>query len=156
MLYGRDEGQPCVVTAKAAKLIRGRRIGSRRRLGAAGLPRRELSHLLPRMAKAYALSRWPLDWAIGYVTGLWLKGRRAGYGAKHLSYSVVYPDAVWRARARLTSGPGGLRRFRRLPETELSSSTGAKFSAPSFSMTREHEVTKTSSDGVFHGSSSRS
>ena len=40
--------------------------------------------------------------------------------------------------------------------TELSSSTGTKFSAPSFSMTREHEVMKTSSDGVFHGSSSRS
>ena len=158
MLYGHDDGQPCVITAKAAKLI----TGVISVAGAAWVRpdyrRRELSHLLPRIAKAYALSRWPLDWAVGYVTKLLVeKGVAAGYGQKHFSYSIEYPELPFGELVlAYTSGQEAYDDLGDYLMTELSSSTGTKFSAPSFSMTREHAVMKTSSDGVFHGSSSRS
>lgn len=158
MLYGRDEGQPCVVTAPAAKDMTGLIMS----VGAAWVRPdfrgRELSQLLPRMAKAYALSRWPLDWVLGYcTTKLVEKGVAAGYGSKHFSYSIVYPDLPFGELVlAYTAGDEAYDDLDDYLITELSSSAGSKFAAASLSSSLAHEVTKTSSDGVFQGSSKRS
>src|SRR5204862_6176059 len=68
MLYGRDEGQRCIITADAAKLISGVLMSSGAAWVRPDYRRRGLSQLLPRIAKAYAVSRWPIDWTFGFVT----------------------------------------------------------------------------------------
>src|SRR5213082_3556373 len=92
--YGRDLGQACIVTAPAAKLITGVVACA----GASWVRRdfrgKHLSHILPRVGKAYACSRWPLDWAVGYIGRSNVdKGLAKNYGQKNLSYSVYYPDS---------------------------------------------------------------
>lgn len=94
--YGRDLGQPCVVTAEAAKLISGVVV-----CGGASWVRpdfrgKHLSHLVPRLGKAYACARWPLDWSFCYISKKNIdKGLAGSYGQKNLSYSVLYPDSPW-------------------------------------------------------------
>jgi hypothetical protein len=42
------------------------------------------------------MSRWPVDWAIALVAPLLIeKGVSAGYGYKHASRSIFYPDSPW-------------------------------------------------------------
>ena len=94
--YGRDLGQPCIVTAEAAKLISGVVI-----CGGASWVRpdyrgKHLSHLVPRIGKAYGCARWPLDWSFCYISKTNIdKGLAESYGQKNLSYSVVYPNSPW-------------------------------------------------------------
>src|SRR5204862_8330583 len=53
---------------------------------------RQLSHLLARLGRAYAMSRWPVDWPIALVAPVLVtKGVSAGYGYKHASHSIFYP-----------------------------------------------------------------
>jgi hypothetical protein len=158
MLYGRDEGQACVITAPAATDMTGVVMS----VGAAWVRpdhrRQQLSQLLPRMAKAYAISRWPLDWAIGYVTRpLVDKGVAAGYGSKHFSYSVYYPELDFGELVLAYTSAGeaydDLASF--LPElSHFHSSKLATGASSSTSLAQE--LTKISVDGVFHGSSRRS
>jgi hypothetical protein len=156
--YGRDLGQACIVTAPAAKLITGVVACA----GASWVRRdfrgKHLSHILPRTGKAYACSRWPLDWAVGYIGRSNVdKGLAKNYGQKNLSYSVYYPDSpheeqvlsytpVAEVYADLANFLAG--KLPAIGRTELES-------AP-LEMVLEHMVTKTSSEGVFHGSISRS
>lgn len=94
--YGRDLGQPCIVTADAARLISGVVV-----CGGASWVRpdfrgKHLSHLVPRLGKAYACARWPLDWSFCYISKKNVeKGLADSYGQRHLSYSIVYPDSPW-------------------------------------------------------------
>jgi len=94
--YGQDLGQPCIVTAEAASLISGVVV-----CGGASWVRpdfrgKHLSHLVPRLGKAYACARWPLDWSFCYISKKNVdKGLAASYGQKHLSYSILYPDSPW-------------------------------------------------------------
>lgn len=94
--YGRDLGQPCIVTAEAAKLISGVAI-----CGGASWVRpdyrgKHLSHLVPRLGKAYGCGRWPLDWSFCFISRTNIdKGLAGSYGQKNLSYSVVYPGSPW-------------------------------------------------------------
>ena len=159
MLYGRDEGQRCIITADAAKLISGVVMSS----GAAWLRpdyrRRRLSRLLPRIAKAYAISRWPLDFTFGYVTrALVEKGfATTSNGSGHLSYSVWYPDLPFGELVIAYTKPqevyADLRRFLTEELLESRVDDSSSLSVPSG---LAQELTKTSSDGVFQGSSSRS
>ena len=68
MWYGRDEGQPVIVSTDVAKSIS----GVVQNMGSAWVRpdyrSRGLSHLLPRISRAYGLSRWPVDWIIAFVT----------------------------------------------------------------------------------------
>jgi hypothetical protein len=94
--YGRDLGQPCIVTAEAAKLITGTVV-----CGGASWVRpdfrgKHFSHLIPRIGKAYACARWPLDWSFCYISKTNIdKGLARSYGQQNLSYSIVYPDSPW-------------------------------------------------------------
>ncbi len=93
MMYGRDEGQPVIITTDALKSIS----GVVQSMGATWVRpdyrSRGLSHLLPRIGRAYGLSRWPIDWIIAFVTMKHYRtGYAFGYGARHFSGSVVYPE----------------------------------------------------------------
>lgn len=92
--YGEDHGQPCIVTAEAAKLISGVVAG-----GAAFWVRpdfrgKHLSHWIPRIGKALACARWPIEWLFCYISLAQVrKGLAVNYGQKHLSHSVFYPGS---------------------------------------------------------------
>jgi hypothetical protein len=89
-------GRSCNVTAPDAKLITGGVF-----YGGSGWVRpdfrgRQLMRLVPRLGRAYALARWPVDWGISLVAPILVeKGVAAGYGYKHVSYSVAFPDSPW-------------------------------------------------------------
>ena len=159
MLYGRDEGQRCIITADAAKLISGVVMSSGAAWVRPDYRRRGLSQLLPRIAKAYAVSRWPIDWTFGFVTRVLVeKGvASSSYGTGRYSYSVWFPDLPF---GELVVAYTAVREvyedLAKYLATALSGSRGEKFASSTLPSGIAQELTKISSDGVFHGNSSRS
>ena len=159
MLYGRDEGQRCIITADAAKLISGVVMSSGAAWVRPDYRRRGLSQLLPRIAKAYAVSRWPIDWTFGFVTRVLVeKGvASSSYGTGRYSYSVWFPDLPF---GELVVAYTAVREvyedLAKYLTTALSGSRGEKFASNTLPSGIAQELTKISSDGVFHGNSSRS
>jgi hypothetical protein len=160
MLYGRDDGQPCIITAEAAKTI----TGVVQSMGATWVRPdcrgRQLSHLLPRVSRAYGAANWPVDWVIAYITMAHVhNGIAFGYGARHFSSSVVYPDTHFGELVlAYTSHEEVCDDLTGYLATELSGTSGAKFAersrlSPTF---LAQEVMSTSPDGVRQGSSKRS
>jgi hypothetical protein len=162
MFYGEDRGQPCIVTAEAADRITGV-------VGCAGISwvrpdyrRRHLSRLIPRVGKAYACSRWPMDWIFGYVTRKHAEqGLAAGYGQKNVGYSISYPGTPWMdiavAYSTVQEVYDDMANFLVTELSAKSSSDGVRGGPPSAPQTNfEQSVTKISSDGVFQGNSSLS
>jgi hypothetical protein len=156
--YGQDLDQPCVVTAEAAKLISGVVVFAGASWVRPDFRGKHLSHLFPRVGKAYACSRWPIDWAIGYIGRANAeKGLATSYGQQNLSYSVFYPgsprgeqvvvytpvEQVYADLAKFLAG-------------ERSGSPPADTERGPLSKVREHIVTNISSVGVLHGNISRS
>jgi GNAT superfamily N-acetyltransferase len=160
MMYGRDDGQPCVITAEAAHIISGVVMSS----GAAWVHPdyrgRRLSRLLPRTAKAYASARWPLDWTMGYVTpSLAAKGlANSSYGTSRLSASVNYPELPWGDLViAFTAGPEVYDDLRGFLGAELSDDSGANVDPAASPTGRAQELMNISPDAVvFHGSNNRS
>lgn len=155
--YGQDLGQPCVVTAEAAHFISGVAI-----CGGASWVRpdfrgRHLSHLVPRVGKAYGCARWPLDWSFCFISrGNLEKGLAASYGQKHVSYSVTYPGSPWgEVGIAYTAIDDVYDDFVKFFNNSLSSMMPEEVGASDGSSTLEHIVTNTSSDGVFQGSNKR-
>lgn len=152
--YGKDLGQPCVVTAEAANMITGICACAGASWVRPDFRGKHLSHLMPRIGKAYACSGWPLDWAVGFIgLGNVQKGLAGSYGQKNLGYSIVYPGSAWGEVALVYTSVADV--YRDLAEylsSKLFDPEGAEELA-SDSWTQE--VTKTSSDVVFQGSSSR-
>jgi GNAT superfamily N-acetyltransferase len=167
MFYaGREEGQSCLVTAPTAKGITGVVYYS------GGLwvhPRfrgHGLSRLMPRVGRAYASARWPVDWVFTFVSReLVRKGVAAGYGYRDVSYAVQYPGSPWGnldfALVRMGTQEiyADLASF--LAEELLSSDVGsaaassaARPAAPGF--TSDDSVINVSPRPVLHGSSSLS
>lgn len=164
MFYGRDEGQPCKVTAPAAPLITGVVLSAGSVWVRPEFRGRQLSHLFPRIGRAYACSRWPIDWTISYVAPILVeKGVAAGYGQKNFSHSIFYPGSPWgdlEVVLAYTPAPeiyGDLESFMaaELLAAGLSGSTDDARDGGLFSTSLD-SVTNTSSVGVFHGNSSRS
>jgi GNAT superfamily N-acetyltransferase len=159
MLYGRDEGQRCIITADAAKLISGVVMSSGAAWVRPDYRRRGLSQLLPRIAKAYAVSRWPIDWTFGFVTRVLVeKGvASSSYGTGRYSYSVWFPDLPF---GELVVAYTAVREvyedLAKYLATALSGARGEKFASSTLPSGIAQELTKISSDGVFHGNSSRS
>jgi hypothetical protein len=160
MFYGRgDHGQPCIVTAEAADMITGVVWNG----GAAWVRPdwrgKQLSHLVPRMSKAYGTARWPIDWLIGYVKpALVEKGVAAGYGSKHVSYSIFYPQSPWgdlEVALVYTSVEEAYEDLTNFMTSDLLTGGAANSGLPSVKFL-EQRVMNTSSDGVFHGSMTRS
>ena len=160
MFYGgRDKGQECVVTAPDAKLITGVVF-----YGGSGWVRpdfrgRRLMRLVPRLGRAYALGRWPVDWGISFVLPKLVDdGIAAGYGYKRASYSIYFPgsvlgdvDVVLVSVSASQAYADFAEALDRLDHSESSISE----SSMSISFL-DDKVTKISSDRVFQGSNSRS
>jgi len=160
MFYGRDEGQPCIVTAPAATNISGVVLCGGSTWVRPDLRGQRLSQLLPRIGRAYALARWPVDWGIGYVSRVLIeKGVATGYGYRNFSYSVFYPGSPWGELEVVVANNSVGECYDDLATflaNELSPPAQVDSQARSGSTIFEVNVTKTSSDGVFQGSSSLS
>jgi hypothetical protein len=151
--YGRDVGQRCVVTAEAARLITGVVAWGGASWVRPDFRGRQLSYITPRILKAYACARWPIDWSICYI-GIEnaRRGLAATYGHQNLSYSILYPDSPhgeqvlgYSAAAEFYADIANFIELGAVLEPDdfdlLDVSTGL-----------EHIVTSTSPEGVLHGS----
>jgi hypothetical protein len=161
MFYGGHEvGQRCAVTAPDAKLISGVVFFGGSVWVRPDFRGRQLSQLLPRLGRAYALARWPVDWGISMVTPVLVdKGIATGYGYKHLSYSIFYPGSPLGDVEFVLVSLSATEAYQDFAEILSRQSSVAKASetiASSSSNRWEDSVTKTSSDGVLQGSNSRS
>lgn len=156
VFYGRDEGQTAIVTTPVAKTISGVVMSGGAAWVRPDYRGKKLSHLFPRVAKAYGLSRWPLDWLIGYVTAAgYKKGLHTFYGARHTSPSVFYPESMGELVLLYTSASEACEDLTEFLATELSV---VKDEAPALSLETilAQEVTNTSPEPVFHGRSNLS
>jgi hypothetical protein len=161
MFYaGSEDSQRCIVTAKDAKSIAGIVFYGGSVWVRPDFRGRRLSELLPRLGRAYALARWPIDWGISFVApALVEKGIAAGYGYKHASYSIAYPGSPWGDLEVVLVSLTATEAYSDFAEVLLSQSadTAISNSAIGASGNRfDERVTNTSSDGVLHGSNSRS
>jgi hypothetical protein len=152
------DGRRCIITAPAARLITGVAI-----CGSASWVRpdyrgRYLSQLIPRVAKAYAFARWPIDWSFCFIAEANLKkGLAVSYGQQHLSFKISYPGSHFGEIAlAYTAADETYQEFAAFLEAKLSGPEYGNSETPDMSTGLEHMVTNTSSDGVFQGSNSRS
>src|SRR5215472_7209135 len=161
MFYaGREEGQRCIVTAKDAKLITGVVFYGGSVWVRPDFRGRHFSELLPRLGRAYAVARWPVDWGISFVAPILVeKGIAAGYGYKHSSYSISFPESPWGdlevVLVSVSAGEAYADFAEKLVMQSAASVASDSASSPSSNLF-DDKVTNTSSDGVLQGSSSRS
>ncbi len=153
-------GKTCIVTAPAAKMITGVVYCGGAHWVRPDYRGHRLSHLIPRMGRAYVLARWPVDWAIGLVAPiLEKKGVTGGYGYKNVSYSIFYPGSRW---GDLEVGVAYIpvaevyRDLDAFLGAELSAFEGGRGFARSSRRTLDEAVTKVSSVPTLHGSNSLS
>jgi len=163
MFYSRDIGQQCEMSeefATAARLVTGTAIYAGAGWIRSDYRGRQLSRVFPRLGRAYALSRWPIESLFTYVVpALADNGTARGYGYKHEARSVFYPGSPWGdielvlVSLSTDEAYDDLTNFMR---TELSSPIDDG-SLPAYASTNwEAMLTKISPEGVFQGSSSRS
>ena len=163
MFYAdREEGQRCIVTAADAKKISGVVFYGGSVWVRPDFRGRQLSQLLPRLGRAYAVARWPVDWGISLVAPVLVeKNVAAGYGYKHVSYSISYPGSPWGDIDFALVSLSRMEAYDDFAKVLIGklcgmgdeSSASAEASPTSFS---DDKVTRISLDGVFHGSSNRS
>lgn len=160
MFYGdREMGQQCTVTAADADSITGVVFFGGSVWVRPDFRGRQLSQLLPRLGRAYALARWPVDWGISFVNPVLVeKGVATGYGYKHISYSIAYPGSplgdLDLALVSLSAAEA-YDDFKAML-ARFSVSAGAEAAALRSANLSDSKVTKISRDGVFQGSSSLS
>jgi len=156
IFYGEDRGQPCIVTADAAKLISGVVEGGGAFWVRPDYRGRHLSRWIPRLDKAMACGRWPIEWLFCYITLEQVrKGLAVNYGQKHLSYSILYPGSP---HGELALAYTAVHEFYDdiadvLDTRSVSESSGGMSLVPNL---RVHPVTNTSPEGVLQGSIRRS
>jgi GNAT superfamily N-acetyltransferase len=158
MVYGRDEGQPCIITAEAAKTVTGIVQCNGATWIRPDYRRRGISALLPRICRAYAPSRWPIDWVIAIIKAAHFDNKIAyGWGVSHFSSSLWFPERDYGELVlAYTPREDVFAELETYLATDLSDSSGAKFAARSVPSFLAQEVINTSPDGVRQGSSKRS
>ena len=162
--YGKDRGQPCIVTAKAAHHITGIVNWGGSLWVRPDFRGRHLAYLMPRVVKAYSCSRWPIESLFCFVGVENVKrGIAPSYGHQNLSCSIIFPGAPQGEQAVAYTLLGEfyaeLANFMAtggdIEAADIEAVSDIGGSATS-STPFEHIVTKTSDDGVFHGSISLS
>lgn len=158
--YGRDGGQPCIVTAEAADMISGVVWNGGAAWVRPDFRGKKLSGVLSRVTKAYAAARWPLDWLIGFMQPHTVsRGYVSVFGARHVSDSIFYPKSPWgdplKVAVLYTAVDEAYADFAEFLATELSV-VKDEVSALSLETSLVQEVTNTSPEAVFHGRSSLS
>jgi len=161
MFYGGHEmGRRCVITAQAAKSIGGVVFCAGSHWIRPDFRGIRFSELLGRLGRAYAVSRWPVDWAIALITpALVKKGVAVGYGYKHESHSIFFPESPLgdlELVVNYLTAPEAYEDLANFLTTKLSASKGAGAATTGLDRPLDHSVTRTSSDGVFQGSSNLS
>ena len=157
MFYaGQERDRQCLVTAADAKAITGVVF-----YGGSGWVRpdyrgRQLMRIIPRLGRAYAIARWPVDWGVSFVAPILVdKGVAAGYGYKHSSYSIRYPASPWGDLEVVLVSVGAREAYDDFTNC-LAEWTRGSAGVSRFPSGRENSVTRVSADGVFQGSSSLS
>ncbi len=156
VFFGRDGGQECVLTAPSAKLITGVVFTAGTTWVRPDYRGRQLSQLMARLARAFALARWPVDWTMSFIQRPMAdNGIAAGYGSKHLGYSVFFPETPYGEIAiSYTSGQEIYDDFGAFLADELPAS-GSRKGAASLDASLMQDVTRVSPDAR-QGSSNRS
>jgi hypothetical protein len=160
--YGSDRGQPCTVTSQAARQISGMVTMLGINWVRPDYRGRRLSALIPRIGKAYACGRWPMDWAFGFIARKHIGTVMPSiWGAAHDEAGFSYPgtpyDDIGIVYSSIAEVYDDIANFLVNSLSDASSSElAASFSAAGAPTNLEHIVTNTSSDGVFQGSNSRS
>ena len=161
MFYGgRDVGQRCEITAPAAKSITGVVFCAGSHWIRPDFRGIRFSQLLGRLGRAYAVSRWPVDWAIALITPVLVeKGIAAGYGYQHESRSIFFPGSPLgdlELVVNYLSAPEAYEDLANFLTTKLAVSEGADAATTGLERPLDQSVTRISSDGVFQGSSNLS
>jgi len=157
MFYGHADGQPCRVTAAAAKQISGVVLSAGGVWVRPEFRGRQLTRLFPRIGRAYACARWPVDWTISYVNPILVaKGVAAGYGQKNFGHSIFYPGSPWGDLEVVVAYTAAAKIYQDLEEFMIKERSPSSGAAAPLLCTSFDKVTNTSSVGVFHGSSSLS
>ena len=161
MFYGgHDVGQRCLVTAPAAKLITGVVFCAGSHWIRPDFRGIQFSQLLGRLGRAYAVSRWPVHWAIALTTpALVEKGIASGYGYRHQSRSIFFPESPLgdlELVVNYLSAPEAYEDLANFLTTKLSVSEGTGADTSGVESPRDQRVTRISSDEVFQGSSNLS
>jgi hypothetical protein len=119
---------------------------------------RRLSPLVGRLGRAFAVSRWPVDWIMCLVQPTIVeKGIAAGYGYRHMIPGILFPKSVYgdlNLFLVYLSSDEAYADFSEFFAAELSDS--ASDSAPSSQRRLLQTVTSISSPEVVHGSRRRS
>lgn len=157
MFYGRDTGQPSIVTAEA-----GEQIGGVVAMGGAAWIRKDyrgkqLSYITGRTHKVFACALWPVNWSFCLIgINNIRRGLAETWGHEHLGYSVFYPNSAF---GELVVAYSSTAHFYS-DIADLMSKDGvfdsSDFISSSAPTGLEHRVTNTSFEGVFHGSSNLS
>lgn len=154
-------GRPhnCVVTAPAAQKIGGVVFWGGSLWIRPDYRRRHLSELVGRLGRAFAAARWPVDYMMCLVMPVLAnKGVANGYGYKHLSRSILFPDSPLgdlELVVAYLSATEAYADFSEFMGTGLSDPI--YFGSSEFAASRrENMVTRISSEPVVHGSMSLS
>lgn len=161
LLYGTRGNEPhCIVTAPDAKMITGVVVYGGSAWVRPDFRGKRLSQLLPRLGRAYALARWPVDWGISIVAPVLVeKGVAAGYGYKRESRSIIFPGAPSGAVENVlvsVCANDAYEDFATILSNGYPTSEAPGLAAASPVNFRDSIETRTSSDAVFHGNSNRS
>ena len=155
---GRRDDYPCTVTTPAAREITGVVLCSGAMWVRPDYRRLHLSHLLPRISRAYAASRWPLDWAFIFAVPGSSARQVAGYGYTDVTRSIFLPATDW---GDLDLGLARLSRQQLYDDLAafFTSHLGSSESPAASGLAgtkREETVSTASPDGVLQGSISLS
>jgi hypothetical protein len=119
-----------------------------------------LSPIVGRLGRAFAVSRWPVDWIMCFVQpAIVQSGVAAGYGYRHMSRGIVFPGSCYgdlEVFLVYLSVAEAYEDFDEFLALELSGSDHNDDAATLLGTRRLHTVTRTSSDDVAQGRVSRS
>jgi hypothetical protein len=159
----KDQPHPCSVTANAANALSS--IGGVVFWGGAlwihpDYRHRQLSPLVGRLGRAFAVSRWPVDWIMCLVMPIIVeKGIAAGYGYRHMTPGVFFPGSPLGDLELFLvylSASEAYADFSEFLADELAGSAYNGDGGPSSAKRLLQTVTSISSEGVVHGNTSRS